>query len=263
MKKRIISAGIMIAILVPLMIIGGLPFKIAVGLISILAYKEFIDLKGFKNYPFGVLICGLIALLSLVYSNNDELFGIIGLNYKYLMFTILILFIPVVFYFNSKKYEYKDALELAGFVIFFGIILNLLTNILIYEKVYFFMLLLVTILTDTFAYFTGISIGKHKVTKISPKKSIEGYIGGTVMATILTAIYYVAFIGAAPLIKVVPVLVLLSIAAHIGDLFFSAIKRQKDIKDFSNLIPGHGGVLDRIDSLSFVVMTFVLLYGII
>jgi len=263
MKKRIISAAVMIAILIPLMIIGGLPFKIAVGLIAIIGYKEFVSLKGLKNYPAGVLISGLVALLSLVYSNNDELFGIIGLNYKYLMFTALILLVPVVFYYNTKKYDYKDALELTGFVIFFGIIMNLLTNILIYEKAYFFMLLLVTIFTDTFAYFTGVSVGKHKATKISPKKSWEGYIGGTIMGTILTTIYYVTFIGAAPLLKVILVITLLSIAAHIGDLFFSAIKRQKDIKDFSNLIPGHGGVLDRIDSFTFVLMTFVLLYGII
>ena len=137
MKKRIISAAVMIAILLPLIIVDGLPLKIGVGLIALLGYKEYIDLKGIKNYPLGVLVCGIVALLSLVYSNKDILFGVIGLNYKYLMFTMLILFIPVVFYFNTKKYEYKDALELTGFVLFFGITLNLITNILIYEKVYF------------------------------------------------------------------------------------------------------------------------------
>ena len=67
----------------------------------------------------------MVALFSLVYSNKDILFGVIGLNYKYLMFTMLVLLVPVVFYFNTKKYEYKDALELTGFVMFFGVILTL------------------------------------------------------------------------------------------------------------------------------------------
>lgn len=263
MKKRIISAAIMIALLVPLVIIGGISFKIGIGIIAVLAYREFINLKGIKKYPIGVLAAGLISLIVLLYSNKDVLFGVIGLNYKYLMFTFLMILLPVVFYFDKKEYDYKDSFELMGFVIFLGIILNLLTNILIYEKAYFFMLIIITILTDTFAYFTGIAIGKHKVTKISPKKSLEGYIGGIVMGTIITSIYYMTFIGAAPLTKVVPVIALLALAAEIGDLFFSAIKRKADVKDFSNLIPGHGGVLDRIDSLTFVTMVFVLLYGII
>ena len=263
MKKRIMSAAIMLAICIPLLIIGGLPFKIGVGLLSILAYKEIIELKGMKNYPKGVVVIGLLVMLLLVFSNNDILYSTLGLDYKYLMFTFLVLFLPTIFYYSSKKYTCKDAFELAGFVIFLGVVFNLATNILIYEKAYFFMLLLVTILTDTFAYFTGMAIGKHKATKISPKKSWEGYIGGAIMGTIITSIYYMTFIAAAPLSKVLFVLLVLSIVCELGDLFYSAIKRERDIKDFSNLIPGHGGVLDRVDSLTFVIAAYVLLHGII
>lgn len=263
MKKRILSALIMLIICVPLIIIGGIPFRIGVGVLAILAYKEILDLKGIKKYPKPVIAIGLLVELLLVFSNRDILFNTIGLDYRYIAFSFLALFLPTIFYFDSKKYTIKDAFGLTSFIMFLGITLNLLSNILIYEKEYFFLIILVTILTDTFAYFTGVAIGKHKVTSISPKKSLEGYIGGVVMGTVLSSIYYMTFIGNASLVRVIPVLIILSLVCELGDLFYSAIKREHDIKDFSNLIPGHGGILDRIDSLTFVTLAFVLLRGLI
>ena len=110
--------------------------------------------------------------------------------------------------------------------------------------------------TDIFAYVVGKHFGKHKYTKVSPKKSIEGCVGGTLGAIILMLVYtyfvntyfstnysylYVSGIG-----------LILSLVGQIGDLAASTIKRYVDIKDYSNLIPGHGGMLDRIDSLIFL-----------
>lgn len=263
MKKRLLSAGIMFLICIPLLLIGGVPFRILVGILGILAYKEFLDLKGIKKYPLIVEIIGLLILLLLIYSNKDMTYSTIGLDYKYIVASFLLMFLPTIFFYEKNKYSTGDALRLTGFIFFLGIVLNLLCNILIYDKLYFYLIVLVTILTDTFAYFTGVIIGKHKVTKISPKKSLEGYIGGVVMSTVLVSIYYVTLIGAQPLYKVVPVLIILSLICELGDLFFSLIKREKDIKDFSNLIPGHGGILDRIDSLTFVTLAFILLRGFI
>ena len=100
-------------------------------------------------------------------------------------------------------------------------------------------------------------IGKHKLTKISPKKTIEGSVVGTIVSTIIATTYYAMFISNENIIKIIFVVIILSIIGQIGDLFFSLIKRENDIKDFSNLIPGHGGVLDRIDSIIFVLITFV------
>ena len=263
MKQRLISAFIMAIILIPLVLIGGMPFRIGVALIGILAYKEILDLKGFDNYPKGVAVLGLVAMLLLVFSNRELSYSTFGLDYRYIATSVLLMLLPSVFYFNTKKYTTKEAFELLGFVLFLGITLNLITNILIYDKMYFFLIIIVTVLTDTFAYITGMMIGKHKVTKISPKKSLEGYVGGVIMSTILSSIFYMTFIGNAPLGTVVPILVLLSLVCEVGDLFYSAIKREHDIKDFSNLIPGHGGVLDRIDSLTFVTITFILLRNLI
>ena len=121
----------------------------------------------------------------------------------------------------------------------------------------------VTVLTDTFAYLTGMAIGKHKFTKISPNKTIEGCIGGLLMGSVLTTIFYTTFIGGKSVLIVFPLMLLLSLACEVGDLFFSLIKRENNIKDFSNLIPGHGGVLDRIDSLTFVIWTFMIIMGLI
>lgn len=110
--------------------------------------------------------------------------------------------------------------------------------------------------TDTFAYAVGMRFGKHKLTAISPKKSIEGSIGGTIGAAIIALIYtaiiqkYInldisyLYVGITTLA--------LSILSQLGDLSASSIKREMEIKDYGNLIPGHGGMLDRIDSIIFV-----------
>lgn len=110
--------------------------------------------------------------------------------------------------------------------------------------------------TDVFAYFIGKRFGKHKFSKVSPKKSIEGCIAGTIGAVIMMLGYtyfantfwgqnysylYIGMVG-----------VILSLLGQIGDFAASSIKRYVDIKDYSNLIPGHGGMLDRIDSLIFL-----------
>ncbi len=264
MKKRIVSALLMAAICIPLLIIGGWPFRVGVGLLGVMAYKEIIELKGKKNYPLGMILIGLIVILLLIFSNRELTYGTIGLDYRYIAFSVLAMLLPSVFYYKTKKYTTRDAFWLMGFVMFIGITLNLLTNIMIYDRMYFFLILLVTILTDTFAYFTGVMIGKHKnITAISANKSLEGFIGGIVMATILSSLYYMTAIGNASLWTVIPVIALLSFVCELGDLFYSAIKREYEIKDFSNLIPGHGGILDRIDSLTFVTIVFVLLRAFI
>lgn len=110
--------------------------------------------------------------------------------------------------------------------------------------------------TDIVAYFVGKAFGKHKFSKVSPKKSIEGCIGGTIGAVVLMLIYtYIAntFWGMDYSYAFIAMIsVILSLIGQIGDFAASSIKRFVDIKDFSNLIPGHGGMLDRIDSLIFL-----------
>ncbi len=110
--------------------------------------------------------------------------------------------------------------------------------------------------TDISAYVVGKYFGKHKFSKVSPKKSIEGCIGGVMGAMLLMLAYtYVAnkFWGMNySYIFIAGISVILSLVGQIGDFAASSIKRYVDIKDYSNLIPGHGGMLDRIDSLIFL-----------
>ena len=111
-------------------------------------------------------------------------------------------------------------------------------------------------LTDVFAYLTGKAVGKHHFTDISPNKTIEGCIGGTLGATILIVIYTILlnkFAGFNINVIIVTLVgILLSIIGQIGDLSASCIKRHVGIKDYSDLIPGHGGMVDRLDSVIFI-----------
>ena len=110
--------------------------------------------------------------------------------------------------------------------------------------------------TDIFAYCIGKRMGKHKFSKISPNKSIEGCIGGTFGAIICTIIYTIIinifFKLNINIFAITGISIILSVIGQIGDFAASSIKRYVGIKDFSNLLPGHGGMLDRIDSLIFI-----------
>lgn len=249
----------MLAIVIPLLVFGGIPYSLGVGLIACIAYKELCDLKSKdKELPLAVRIFGLIGMLYLIYSNFEQYGLLFGISYKLICALVLILFIPIIFY--KDGYSINDAFLLFSKVLFLGIGFNLLISIYNYNTVYFVLLILITTITDTFALIGGSLIGKHKFTKISPNKTIEGAIIGSLVSTFVSTVYYISIINSGKNIFVVIFLILvLSIIGQFGDLFFSAIKREYNIKDFSNLIPGHGGILDRLDSILFVFLAFTVI----
>ncbi len=120
---------------------------------------------------------------------------------------------------------------------------------------YLFLLVFIAAwITDTFAYFTGVFVGKHKlIPRISPKKTVEGSVGGIVFCVIAFTVYGIILNRCFGVDVNFPVLIAvgfaMSIISQIGDLVASAIKRSYGIKDYSNLFPGHGGILDRFDSI--------------
>lgn len=249
MKQRVISALIAALIAVPIFLLGGFVYKIGVLVLAVLGLKELIDIKETKR-PLPFLI-KYFSYLSLILT-----FTAFFNMYKMISFIFLLFLIPIIFY-KNKEYNVEDAFFLITGIFLLGLAFNLLSllrtiniNLLIY-------LLLVSMITDIFAYLTGMTYGKHKLCPlISPKKTWEGSIGGTIMALIICTFYYNYFIGG-HLYLVILMTLVLSVVGQLGDLFFSSIKRYYDKKDFSNIMPGHGGILDRVDNLIFVLFAFI------
>ena len=169
---------------------------------------------------------------------------------------ILILFLHVII--SDMKITFKDVLYTFFGIIYIPVFLTFLALIRCKEdgRVLLLGTLVIAWATDIFAYLVGKFLGKHKFTKISPNKTIEGTIGGTVGAIISILVYTLIlnkFLGMQYLYLQMAVIGLaLSLISQIGDLIASSIKRLVDVKDYGNLIPGHGGMLDRIDSLLFI-----------
>jgi len=245
----------MLAIIIPLIFIGGIPFAIAIGFISLFAYKEVVELKQ-EHIPNLIKVLGVISLLLIIYSPFN--------GYQALIIAIILLLIPSIFYIN-EKYTTGTAFYLIGFTFLLGLFFNALILIQDASIQYLGLLIIIIFITDSFAFLIGKLIGKHKIIpSVSPNKTIEGTIAGAVMGVLLPTIYYFNVINSdVNLLKIMFFILILSTAGQIGDLFFSKIKREHKLKDFSNLIPGHGGVLDRLDSLIFVVITYLIIFNFI
>ena len=267
MKKRIISAIIMILIFVPLLFIGGIPFSILMTLLSVGAMHELITIRE-KKKEFPLLtkiISYLFVIFASILTYNQSIYSY-KMSYQLISFIVLIYLLPTLLK-DDKKYNYdiNDALYLVGSLVFINIAFNLVLVIRNYSLNYLIYLLLITVITDTFAFLTGKYIGKNKLAKdISPNKTIEGFVGGVLMGTfVATTFYYTVINPGISLAILILTTLFLAVVGQLGDLVFSSIKRTFGVKDFSNLIPGHGGILDRFDSLIFVILAFILVMGLI
>lgn len=267
-KKKVISGAIMILIVVALFL---LPIKfarvicaVAVGLLAESAYREILELKKSHNkIPPPIVALGFIctALMTFQSLNSSFIYG--GISFMMILLITVILLIPTIFY-KKEEYTSKDAFYLIGNIIFIGLFFNLVFQIFNKDKWLLLYLILVATMTDTFAMFIGLLIGKHKlIPSVSPNKSVEGSIAGSLLGTIISSIYFYNVVDNINIILLITISLILTILGQLGDLLFSKIKRENEIKDFSNIIPGHGGILDRFDSLSFIVFGYIIILNIL
>lgn len=269
-KKKInitrIVTGLILFPLVAIILIWGNKYlvDIAISVIAILSLHEFYNAFKGKANPIGII--GYIAAASIAFIHVIPIEWMLKIIGVLLSISILSLFLIVITS-NLKRNIVDIAITFFGicyiaiFLMFIPIIRENLPN----GRIILWFVLLAGWGTDIFAYFVGKYFGTHKFSEISPNKTIEGCVGGTIGATILIVAYAAicnnVFGMDINYLLIAGIGILLSIVGQIGDLAASSIKRYVGIKDFSHLIPGHGGMLDRIDSLIFIApFAYILLH---
>jgi len=260
MLKRILSSIIGFPLLAALVVLGGWPLKIAVlGLIVIAMYELYTALskKHMSIHCVGYLFAA-IYMYFIDSANFANVMTIVLIAFILTISTLLVLF--------HRRITVMDcAATMFGF--FYTTVLMSLIYLVRMSNGGLYNVWIIFIAAwgcDTGAYFTGITLGKHKlIPSLSPNKTVEGAVGGVVFAMLLSIAYGAIMVNtsnvnAANDMQTIGLLIRYAVIgaggavfAQLGDLAASAIKRYTNIKDFGKLIPGHGGVMDRFDSVLF------------
>lgn len=245
--QRLLSGIVLLALLITVIILGGNALLIFLGIISLIGqYELYRAVKIEKSLPAYLGYIAGISFECLIFVDRKDLIVSLIVVYFLLLMTVYV--------FSYPKYVIEQIS-----VVFFGFFYLPLLLSYIYQvrmgesgKITVWLVIISAWGSDTCAYCVGRLIGKHKLpSPLSPKKTIEGCVGGVIGAGLLGMAYGFIFkLENAPFIFAV-VCAAGSLIAQVGDLAASAIKRNHDIKDYGKLIPGHGGILDRFDSVIF------------
>lgn len=255
MKQRIITAIVAIALFLPILIYGNIPFLILIYAMATIGLYELLKMKKMPLMTISSLLSFLLVWVLLIPDRYSSFFDMI--QYDKMDIVIIIAFLLLVITVISKNaFTFDDAAFLllsslyigVAFYYFFGTrdVENGLLTILF---------VLITIwVTDSGAYFVGRSLGKRKLwPEISPNKTVEGFLGGVGSALVVAILFYFFSNLDYNISKLIIMALLISIFGQLGDLVQSAYKRHYGVKDSGNILPGHGGILDRFDSLIFIL----------
>ncbi len=253
MKQRVITAVIALIIFLPLLYLGGIPFDILVTLMGIVAMSEFLIMKKKLLVSFEAIVSFLLMLSILLpvfwagFWTQDTLGG------RFYLLALVMLVYTVI---SKNRFSFDDAgvLLLGGLYAGLGFRFMMLARA---ESLWMMLYaLLIVWVTDSGAYLIGRKIGKNKLAPhISPNKTWEGSIGGSLSAVVIVGAYLYFVQAAFPYSFSTMLLwtLVFSVGGQLGDLIESAFKRHYGVKDSGKILPGHGGILDRFDSLLFVL----------
>lgn len=263
MKQRIITGVIGAAIFLTMVFVGGLPFTLFILALATVGLYELLRMKNIPLFSFiGIVSLCLMWLLLLPRQTIQISFLF---EWEKIDVFLFLLFLLLMFMVISKN---KITFDEVGFVIVSSLYVGFGFHYLVETRnipeiglaLVFFVIFLIWS-TDSGAYFIGRKFGKRKLwPEISPKKTVEGSVGGIATAFVIGSILQFWLQLFSSVWTFIFVILVVSVSGQIGDLIESAIKRHYGVKDSGNLLPGHGGVLDRFDSLIYVFPLLHLLH---
>ena len=247
-KTRLLSGIVLVAVALLTIISGGYVLFFTLLGISLIGMQELYKVMKVREDHFNALeIAGYFgAVIYYVLMSLDfEKYGMMGVIISFMMFMF-------VYVFTYPKFKAEQVMPAFFAVVYVGVMLSYVyqTRMLDGGKFHVWLIFLCSWGCDTCAYCVGVLFGKHKMAPVlSPKKSVEGAVGGVVGAILLGIIYAAATKGG--MVEYAIICGVGALISMVGDLAASAIKRNQGIKDYGKLIPGHGGILDRFDSVIF------------